>query len=517
MRWPRPRIRGSSVPRGSAATCWKTRMRDMPARVRQAGRACTAGWLSGHAAGRSGAPPFVLPVRITAMRLARSGAMRLAAARAIEATRRSCVAVVIAAVRMRLAIAADAQRLARDAHALEVVHDLARHALGQVDQAEVVADVDAADVAALELRLVGDGADDVAGLHAMAMAHFDTEGFHALFGGAAIAMFARRTRGAGRLIVEERLRRVVAAGRCRGSRGGGGRGPVAAALRSRPFAVELATGPAFATVAILAATRIAERGPVEARLLEAATFAMRTQLLRRDLQQQWHVALHQLGQGGGDLHRRDVLLALVALDQIAEHRQFRAFQGGGDAAEELRHTLLVHRLDAGQFHLLDRLAGGSLDRAQHAAFARGDEQDRLALAARAAGAADAVDVALGVVGDVEVQHVADARDIEAARGHVGGDRDVAASVLDRGDGALARLLVHVAVDGGGGNAARGQLVGQFLGAELGTREHDHRVVGFGFEDAGHRIELVHAAHCPVALADVGGGGGRGLDRDLDRL
>src|SRR4249919_4301587 len=410
MRWPRPRIRGSSVPRGSAATCWKTRMRDMPDRVRQAGRACTAGWLSGHAAGRSRAPPLVLPMRITAMRLARSGAMRLAAARAIEATRRSCVAVVIAAVRMRLAIAADAQRLARDAHALEVVHDLARHALGQVDQTEVVADVDAADVAALELRLVGDGADDVAGLHAMAMAHFDTEGFHACFGGAVLAVFARRTRGAGRLIVEERLRRIVAAGRCSGSRGRGGRGPVAA-LRSRPFAVELATGPAFATVAILAATRVAERGPVEARLLEtglleAAAFAMRTQLLRRDLQQQRHVALHQLGQGGGDLHRRDVLLALVALDQVAEHRQFRAFQGGGDAAEELRHTLLVHRLDAGQLHLLDRLAGGALDRAQHAAFARGDEQDRLALAARAAGAADAVDVALGVVGDVEVEHVA---------------------------------------------------------------------------------------------------------------
>src|SRR4249919_3841684 len=435
MRWPRPRIRGSSVPRGSAATCWKTRMRDMPDRVRQAGRACTAGWLSGHAAGRSLAPPLFYRCGLprcglrgpAPCGLPPRGPSKRRGGRASPSSSRPCGR-------------ASPSRLMRDAHALEVVHDLARHALGQVDQAEVVADVDAADVAALELRLVGDGADDVAGLHAMAMAHFDTEGFHARFGGAVLAMFARRTRGAGRLIVEERLRRVVAAGRCRGSRCGGGRGPVAA-LRSRPFAVELATGPAFATVAILAATRIAERGPVEARLLEAATFAMRTQLLRRDLQQQWHVALHQLGQGGGDLHRRDVLLALVALDQIAEHRQFRAFQGGGDAAEELRHTLLVHRLDAGQFHLLDRLAGGSLDRAQHAAFARGDEQDRLALAARAAGAADAVDVALGVVGDVEVQHVADARDIEAARGHVGGDRDVAASVLDRGDGALARLLV----------------------------------------------------------------------------
>jgi hypothetical protein len=240
---------------------------------------------------------------------------------------------------------------------------------------------------------------------------------------------------------------------------------------------------------------LSKPGPVEAGLLEAAAFAMRTQLLRRDLQQQRHVALHQLGQGGGDLHRRDVLLALVALDQVAEHRQFRAFQRGGDAAEELRHALLVHRLDAGQLHLLDRLAGGPLDRAQHAAFARGDEQDRLALAARAAGAADAVDVALGVVGDVEVEHVADALDIEAARGHVGGDQHVDAAVLELGDGALARLLVHVAIDGGGGNAARGQLVGQFLGAELGTREHDHRVVGFG-----SRMRVIASSLCTPLTA-----------------
>jgi hypothetical protein len=33
----------------------------------------------------------------------------------------------------------------------------------------------------------------------------------------------------------------------------------------------------------------------------------------------------------------------------------------------------------------------------------------------------------------------------------------------------------------------------------------------------NRIELVHAADEPVALADVGRGGGRGLDRDFDRI
>ena len=54
--------------------------------------------------------------------------------------------------------------------------------------------------------------------------------------------------------------------------------------------------------------------------------------------------------------------------------------------------------------------------------------------------------------------MADAVDVEAARGHVGGDQDVDLAVLELGDGALALRLLHVAVDGGGGEAARLQLL-----------------------------------------------------------
>src|SRR5512133_981878 len=66
--------------------------------------------------------------------------------------------------------ALDAQRLSGDPHLLQVLHQFARHAFGQVDQAVVVADVDAADVPALQVRLVGDRADDVARLHAVRVA-----------------------------------------------------------------------------------------------------------------------------------------------------------------------------------------------------------------------------------------------------------------------------------------------------------------------------------------------------------
>ena len=78
----------------------------------------------------------------------------------------------------------------------------------------------------------------------------------------------------------------------------------------------------------------------------------------------------------------------------------------------------------GSVHRLDRLARARARCRAAVALARRDEQDRLAAAAGAAGAADAVDVALDVVGDVVVDDVADALDVEAARGDVGRDQHV---------------------------------------------------------------------------------------------
>ena len=105
--------------------------------------------------------------------------------------------------------------------------------------------------------------------------------------------------------------------------------------------------------------------------------------------------------------------------------------------------------------------------------------------------------------------MADALHVQAARGHVGGDQDVELAVLQLLDHPLALRLGDVAVDRGGGQPARLQLAGQFLGGLLGAREDDHRVERLGLQNAGQRIELVHAADEPVTLADVRrGAGGR---------
>ena len=78
--------------------------------------------------------------------------------------------------------ALDAQGNASNAHFFQVLHQLTRHAFGQVDQAVVIANVNPTDVAAFQIGLIGDRADDVARLHAVHVADFDAEGFHADFG-----------------------------------------------------------------------------------------------------------------------------------------------------------------------------------------------------------------------------------------------------------------------------------------------------------------------------------------------
>ena len=139
--------------------------------------------------------------------------------------------------------------------------------------------------------------------------------------------------------------------------------------------------------------------------------------------------------------------------------------------------------------------------------------------AGARGAADAVHVALGNVRQVVVDHMADAVDVDAARGDVG--RDQRAHACRRGKSAraaLALVLRLVAVDGVGGEAGLGQPAHDLVGAVLGAGE-DQRAI-----DRLRRAALRRAAPgLPArstwidALLDSLDRGGRGRDRDLHRI
>ena len=206
-----------------------------------------------------------------------------------------------------------------------------------------------------------------------------------------------------------------------------------------------------------------------------------------------------------DVVRDDVAEAVDALG-LGERRR--------DGVVEAREARGVDVVDARQAHLSERLARGLLDGCQHATLPRGDEADRVARPARTARAADAVHVRLGVDRQVEVHDVADALDVEAARGDVGGHQDVELAGLQLVDCALALRLGHVAVDRGGRVAAGAELLGEGLGLVLGAGEDDHALEGLDLEDAGQGIHLLRVRHDEVALRDVRGRRGLRLDVDL---
>ena len=268
-------------------------------------------------------------------------------------------------------------------------------------------------------------------------------------------------------------------------------------------------------VAAVTATAVAATTVVAVPLVAVLTVA--AVVLRRFLHQEVRSGLRLCGQGCGDVLHRHVLLLGVGTDQGTEEFELLGFERLGDRVRELLLAGLVDLVDGRQRHLLELRVGGALDGAEHAALTRGDEQDRLAGASGTAGAADAVDVALGVVRDVVVDHVADAVDVQAAGGDVGGHQDVQAAVLELVDGALTLVLRDVAVDRGSGESAGAQLLGHFLGLVLGAHEDDHGLELGDLEDAGERVQLVAVRGQQVALGDVRRGAGLALDGDLHRV
>src|SRR5207248_2984181 len=111
-------------------------------------------------------------------------------------------------------------------------------------------------------------------------------------------------------------------------------------------------------------------------------------------------------------------------------------RSGAQALERVR----VRGEPGGKRHNLDPLARGALDVAQITALVGAAERDRDAGGPSARGAADAVDILLGHVGQIEVHDMADARDVDPARGDVGRDQHRHVARLEACESALAMRL-----------------------------------------------------------------------------
>ena len=107
----------------------------------------------------------------------------------------------------------------------------------------------------------------------------------------------------------------------------------------------------------------------------------------------------------------------------------------------------------------------------------------------AAGAADPVHVGVAVAGSVEVDHVGDVGDVDAAGGHVGGDQHFDVTALEAGEGAFALALALVAVHRDGLEFAAAQALDQPVGAALGADEDQGAAAVGAGQGAGEVVEL----------------------------
>src|SRR5262245_42643064 len=104
-----------------------------------------------------------------------------------------------------------------------------------------------------------------------------------------------------------------------------------------------------------------------------------------------------------------------------------------------------------------------------------DQRDRNALGAGPRGAADAVDIGFRHSGQVEIDDMADAVDVDAARGDIGGHQRADLPGAEGAQHALPVVLRLVAVDSVRGDAGPGEGLHYLVGAVLGAGENQSAV------------------------------------------
>src|SRR5690606_832560 len=191
-------------------------------------------------------------------------------------------------------------------------------------------------------------------------------------------------------------------------------------------------------------------------------------------------------------------------------------------------ALVVGRGGARLARLRDQQVGGyrfdrdllldvRLDVRQRNGITLAGETDRVALGAKARGAADAMHVIFGVERQVVVVDVADAVDVQAARGHVGGDQDLQLALLEPRQQGLALLLRHVAGQHADLVARALQRARHALDERLGVDEH-HRARALGArQQAQQQRQFLVVGRQVQALADLGIGDVLAFDHHLFRL
>ncbi len=118
------------------------------------------------------------------------------------------------------------------------------------------------------------------------------------------------------------------------------------------------------------------------------------------------------------------------------------------------------------------MADVALDVGQRNGVFLAAETDGVAFGAGAGGAADAMHVVFRIIGQIEIEDMADIGNVQAARGHIGGDQHGNVAVVEIAHHFQTFVLRDVAGQGLRHEAIGGQRSFQHLGHALGIHE-DH--------------------------------------------
>src|SRR5262249_18655655 len=176
----------------------------------------------------------------------------------------------------------------------------------------------------------------------------------------------------------------------------------------------------------------------------------------------------------------------------------------GPTAPLARHRRLCrHSLGHGSERMVgddrDALLDQPLDVAQIGALLAGAEGDGNAARPGTRGAADAVDIALGLVRQLEIDDMAHAVDIDAARRDIGRDEDARLSGTEIVESPLPRALRLVAMNRLGRDARLGEALGEAVRAMLRPGEDDGTVDRRVLEELGEQRPLMAVADKEDAL------------------
>ena len=100
-----------------------------------------------------------------------------------------------------------------------------------------------------------------------------------------------------------------------------------------------------------------------------------------------------------------------------------------------------------------------------------------------------MDVGFGALGNVEVEHVADIRDVEPTGGNVGRDQDIGLASPESAHHAVALDLRQVTMQRLDGKATSHQRLAKLVHTVLGAAEDHRRGRDLGIEDACQGVDF----------------------------